>query len=977
MNSLKKTAVVLLTVAFAFGMLLVPFTPTTQVNPKVTTPLVSTPEEVKMDLMRYLDDRSETGPLDSVLASYRDTGMLAADVVTNNGEAGILVTLEKDANLEGLEDIITINWKVDFGVATIASAFVSNVEKLVALENYDGVVTVFADRLFRGAFDDFNSMTDDLPVETEPDAWATLPYIGVDQVYTEYGYNGTGVRVATIDTGTDYSHPDLFGALDIASDGLPTAYDPTGWGFGNLLYRVNTTVVENVTAWYGYSSWNMLSYELDGKWYVNWSTCQHVDPYVNNQGGLSHLDWWFNAYLGAWWGTAHPYPNIANITDFYNTVIRQDFEIPDPTLASGGATVTIMTNTTSRANLTVPYYTTGYVFQQRWDPYTKVFAPALVLNATTILIDWNTTRAQTVFWNNAIRNTRYTGLDFNDTAVWDYYEGLGDWSFVDDWEAGKYYGNFSSNPEHLIMYHDYPADGLRFGLGTLGHTWESYFGLGMVDAIGLGGRAIAIVYDEDSHGPFVSGQIAGQGVLTYPVGPGGLSVPLPGVAPGATICGISTVGMVSEFNSFLYAAGFDMNWSSGYWEWNDESVHQMDITSNSWGWNAPQYYELWGVYSLVYAAMATPGFFHVDYPGMVQCFSAGNSGPGYGTAGPPTVPQIITVGASTAYHTFEGAYGPGQGFDQIADFSSRGPSTLGTAKPDILAPGRNTYGIVPGYGALFGARDYYAVYAGTSMACPLVAGVAALMLQARPTLDPDELKTIMQSTAVDLGLDALAQGAGRVNAYSAIQYLEGYQGYWFSTLDSGYNWAVAVDEAWSLDMVGYTRNALINDSVIALGHAPYYMDYGLYFGVVDEGDSVTMTIDTDGAWNFATFTGGWSDAQYVVDESTTTLFDTYWYNESTSASPANTSHGGWFYLNATTVPTSFATANYATISISGDQATLDNDDLWAFVFDWTDTDPANGVPDYYNGTHGDELTRWTYAGGTDNVLKIDLSSPLG
>ncbi|MHA1287674.1 MAG: hypothetical protein ACTSPB_09760, partial [Candidatus Thorarchaeota archaeon] len=206
MNNLKKTAVMFLTVIMAFSMLMVPFTPMTQVNPQVTTPLVSTPEEVKMDLQRYLDDRSNTGPLDSVLASYRDTGVLASDVVTNDGNAGILVTLDEDANLEGLEDIIDINWKVDFGVAIIASAFVSNVEKLVALENYEGVVTVFADRLYKGATDDFNTATDDLPVEPEPEAWATLPYIGVDAVYSTYGYDGDGVRVATIDTGTDFSH---------------------------------------------------------------------------------------------------------------------------------------------------------------------------------------------------------------------------------------------------------------------------------------------------------------------------------------------------------------------------------------------------------------------------------------------------------------------------------------------------------------------------------------------------------------------------------------------------------------------------------------------------------------------------------------------------------------------------------------------------------------------------------------------------
>jgi hypothetical protein len=46
------------------------------------------------------------------------------------------------------------------------------------------------------------------------------------------------------------------------------------------------------------------------------------------------------------------------------------------------------------------------------------------------------------------------------------------------------------------------------------------------------------------------------------------------------------------------------------------------------------------------------------------------------------------------------------------------------------------------------------------------------------------------------------------------------------------------------------------------------------------------------------------------------------------------------------------------------------------MFDWTDTDPGNGVPDYYNmiSGQGDELTRIQYAGGTGNVLKMDVSN---
>jgi subtilisin family serine protease len=1001
MNNLKKNMVLLFIVIMTMGMVMVPFTPTTQVNPQVATPQVATPEQVKMDLQKYLVDRGEQGPLDSVLASYRDTGIIASDVVkSNDGAVGILITLDKSANLDGLDSIVRVNWKVDFGVATIASAYVSGIENLVALENYNGVVAAFADRLYKGGFDDFNTVIDKLPVNNEPDMYANVPTIGADAVWNDFAVDGAGIRVATIDTGVDFSHPDLMDAMDIGSDGLPTSYDPTGWGFVNTLYRVNMTYVANTTAWFQYSSWNMLSYMKAGHYYVNWSTCQHGSPYVNNQGGLSNLDFWFDGYLDAWYDNV--YLNKANLTDFYDNVIKQDYEIPTPAQASGSPQLNYSVKVGSAykyvATTKVPYITVGYAFQQRNDPYVKVFAPVMTLNGTITIVDWNTTRAQTEWWMDAFRWPLYYAhpedaqVDFNVTANWDYYGDLGDWSFVDDLAKGKYY-TADGNKEHLIMYNVYPEDGMRFGLGTFAHVWDGIFYGTVIDGMVSNGRGVGIMYDGDSHGTFVSGEIAGRGVQSYPVGLNGAPESLKGVAPGSTICGISTVGMVSEFNSFLYAAGFDFD--GDYWVWNNESVHQMNITSNSWGWVAPQYYELWGLYSLVYSAMATPGFFDAQYPGMVQCFSAGNSGPGYGTGGPPCVPQIITVGATTSYHTFDNSYGPGQGYDQIADFSSRGPMTLGYAKPDVVAPGRNTWGIVPDYGAWFdyfyqyvyGTRDDYANYAGTSMACPMAAGLAALMLDANPNLTPDEVKTIMMSTAKDLGLDGLTQGAGRIDAFAAVDYILNGHGYLFTTMDSSYNWANAVGDAWAYDMYSYKRGALINNSAIALGHAPYFKDYSLYFGIVEASDSVTMTIDTDSNWNYGTFT--WSAKQYVAGPTYTFPFETYIFNETTSDYPNNVTRGGWINLATELGPTDYSallTYNYATISITGDQDALGTwysssgtayDDLWAFVFDWSDTSPTNSRPDYYNGTLGDELTRLTYAGGTGNVLKMDLSSPSG
>lgn len=112
---------------------------------------------------------------------------------------------------------------------------------------------------------------------------------------------------------------------------------------------------------------------------------------------------------------------------------------------------------------------------------------------------------------------------------------------------------------------------------------------------------------------------------------------------------------------------------------------------------------------------------------------------------------------------------------QMAAFSSRGPALANDSdliKPDITAPGVSVLAAVapPSYGG----RDF-SMLSGTSMSSPHVAGLAALMLGARPSWDPMTLKSAMMTTAYDVenaagvaSTDPFAQGAGHVDPASFL-----------------------------------------------------------------------------------------------------------------------------------------------------------------------------------------------------------------
>jgi len=157
--------------------------------------------------------------------------------------------------------------------------------------------------------------------------------------------------------------------------------------------------------------------------------------------------------------------------------------------------------------------------------------------------------------------------------------------------------------------------------------------------------------------------------------------------------------------------------------------------------------------------------------GLVVVVAAGNEGPSNGSVSTPgTNPEVITVGALDDRWTLD------RSDDQVADFSSRGPTSIdGLTKPDLLAPGVGILGpLAPG--ATLDVpelphvgTDYFGI-SGTSMATPIVAGLAADLKQANPKLTHHDIKEILvQSADRYLPDEPNAQGAGLVDAREALE----------------------------------------------------------------------------------------------------------------------------------------------------------------------------------------------------------------
>lgn len=255
-------------------------------------------------------------------------------------------------------------------------------------------------------------------------------------------------------------------------------------------------------------------------------------------------------------------------------------------------------------------------------------------------------------------------------------------------------------------------------------------------------------YDDCGHGTHVAGIIAGNGTMS--------DGQYKGIAPEANLVGIKVLDSAGGGRSSDVIAGIQ-------WAVQNKTLYNIKVINLSLGAPATQSYTADPLSQAAEAAWNA---------GLVVAAAAGNSGPDARTINTPGInPHIITVGAVDDRGTIDTKD------DVIADFSSRGPTIDGLTKPDLVAPGVNITSLAADTSYLpkknSGSRgkpgkalqaitqskpqqttifDYYVTMSGTSMATPMVAGTAVLLLEQNPNWTPDEVKRQMMSTAVNLGL---------------------------------------------------------------------------------------------------------------------------------------------------------------------------------------------------------------------------------
>lgn len=260
---------------------------------------------------------------------------------------------------------------------------------------------------------------------------------------------------------------------------------------------------------------------------------------------------------------------------------------------------------------------------------------------------------------------------------------------------------------------------------------------GVADVPDLAGRVTHVNVtgegrgDQYGHGTFVAGLVAGDGSSS-----GGLYA---GVAPAAEILDVRVARADGSTSLSLVLAGLQ----------EVARRPQVDVVNLSLSSGSPLPYQL---------DPLTQALERLWERGTVVVVPSGNDGPGRATVTSPGVdPMLLTVGGLD--HKGNGD----RSDDAVASWSGQGPAPQNVAKPELVAPGQSVVSLrAPG--SLADSANpgsvvdrHYFRGSGTSFSTALTSGAAAALLDSRE-LSPDQVKSLLMSTAYDVAGDGAGEG---------------------------------------------------------------------------------------------------------------------------------------------------------------------------------------------------------------------------
>ena len=232
------------------------------------------------------------------------------------------------------------------------------------------------------------------------------------------------------------------------------------------------------------------------------------------------------------------------------------------------------------------------------------------------------------------------------------------------------------------------------------------------------------IYDDNGHGTFVAGVACGNGFCSK----GKYS----GIASRANIVALKALNEKGEASAISILEA--MQWVLDNHKHYNIKVVCMSFGSEPLGMHDPIRLgaeKLWN-------------------EGIVVVSAGGNSGPKSQTIKSPGVSRrIITVGGLNDNRDDFGNFN--RAMFEVADFSSRGPA-LNRIKPDIIAPSVNITSCC--------YKGGYTQMSGTSVATPMIAGLASLIFEKYPNATPNQIKKYLITNAKSIYQNRNSQGYG-------------------------------------------------------------------------------------------------------------------------------------------------------------------------------------------------------------------------